>query len=70
MQADDPKKYFGDVVAGIFDEINKKHKDLLDLEDLIAMTSTSIKLQDVMNDVSERLEESWRDEMFKKYSQF
>jgi hypothetical protein len=33
------------------------------------MTSTSMKLQDILNDVSERLEENWRVEMFKKYVQ-
>lgn len=67
VQADDPDAYFEEVVEGIYSEINKKNKDMLELEDIIAMTATSMKLQDILNDVSERLEESWRAEMFKKY---
>lgn len=67
VQADDPKTYFDDVVAGIYEEIAKKQKGDLELSDIIEMTSKSARLQDILNDVSERLEESWRDEMFRKY---
>jgi len=65
---DDPKQYFNDLVVGLFDELRKKKCDYLEVEDLTKVSGFDAqKLQDMMTDISERIEESYQEQLFQKY---